>query len=104
MKDLAVCNEWFASIFEIRTIQKLIDGPPHSVVVGDDLLNPGPVGRLILRQASAYRVDAECKQPIEPGVERRLSEGRGADHVPVECFKVAEIEDDAMPFRDWTLV
>jgi len=26
------------------------------------------------------------------------------EQVPIECFEVTNIESDAMPFRDWTLI
>ena len=49
-------------------------------------------------------IAAELEQAVKRCVEGRKSEGRRGNHIPVECFEVAEIKDDAVAFRNGPVV
>ena len=73
---------------------------PHAPVIGCDLGEAGPVSGLVSRKPAAHRIDAKGKQPVKLLMARSKAQGMTSDQVPVKCFEVADVENDAVPLRD----
>jgi hypothetical protein len=68
------------------------------------LFERGPVRGLIRRKASTDRIDAEGKQAIEFTIGVGRWQESPTQQVPVERFKMSNIENNPVPLRDRTLV
>ena len=55
-------------------------------------------------KAAAHGIDAEGKEAVEILMRRPHAQSLARDQVPVECFKVADIEDNAVAFRNGTVI
>src|SRR5262249_34867815 len=63
-----------------------------------------PVGGRVLGQASTDRVNAEGKKLVELALEGLQSKSSLGEQIPIECFDMANVENDPVPLRDWTIV
>src|SRR6266851_1671067 len=64
----------------------------------------GPILWLIDGQPTVHRVDAEGKESIELGVESLKMWNQPSQQIPVKCFQMADVENNAMPLGDWAFV
>src|SRR5580700_5925574 len=63
-----------------------------------------PVARLIGRQTPIDRIDAKRKELIKLRVERTEAGNVRSQEIPIKCFQVTDIEDNAVPLRDGALI
>jgi hypothetical protein len=75
----------------------------HTRIVTPHLFGGRPIRGLVRGQIGRIRIDAKRKQPVEPGMKCRHIQ-RAAQQVPIERLQMAEVEYDAMPFRNGALV
>ena len=74
-----------------------------------DGIQRGPVRRNVGRQSSSDGIDTEGEQAVKSGMDT-FQAVRGAlcqtsgEQIPVECFQMPDIKDDAMPLRNGPLV
>ena len=67
----------------------------------------GAVGAVFMSKLLARewrRVNAELEELVEGGMKRWNIQRFSRDQVPIEGFQVSEIEDEAMPLRNWPRV
>src|SRR5580658_7251718 len=81
-------------------LQNFVDDRARAPVVGLDLTFGRPIRRLVLGSFSNGRIDAEFEQMVELRMEAWYVQGVAADLIPVECFQVAQVENEPMPLRD----
>src|ERR1700748_3595953 len=82
----------------------MIDHIANRPAIAFDLGSLRPVGYLIGWQFAIDRVDPECEQMIELGIERRMVKQSSVQEIPVERVKVAAIKADSMAFADRTVI
>jgi hypothetical protein len=100
-----------AAMFETRKTgiirsegaQRGIDRFAQSRVVTLYLLDPGPIFRLVIRQAPVDWVNAEGEELIEIRIERRKSQ-RSKQKVPIESFEMAQVKNDTVALGDRAVV
>ncbi len=80
--------------------QTLIESAAHEVDVICDLFERRPISRLIIRQASIRRVNAEGKKPVEGWGEWRKLKELAAQQVPIKGFEVTQVKDDSVALGD----
>ncbi len=76
----------------------------QAIVVRFNLGTSWPVAGLIVGQASAYRVDAEGKQPVERGMKPCQTKRALCEEIPVEGFQVAQIKNNPVALGNWPVV
>jgi len=64
----------------------------------------GPVAGLVRGKAAIDGIDSKRKKFVERGCARFQRKQVGAKKVPVEGFKMADIKNDSIAFRDRTFV
>ena len=60
-----------------------------------------PIRWLVGGQSAIDRVDAKRKQPIKFGMKALQSRQTSVEQIPVERFKMADIENGTVPLRNW---
>jgi len=80
--------------------QGIVQAAADGVGVFANLGLARPVRGLVGGKISLRGVNAEGKEMIERGVVRIEGEGALAEQIPVECFQMAEVEDQAVTFGD----
>src|ERR1019366_9446492 len=86
-----------------RTREGGIQRAAHARIVIAHFTFGGPVRGPIRWQIARLGIYAEREQLVEAGMKRGHIES-AAEQVPIERLQMAEIEDEAMPLRDGTLV
>src|SRR6266849_2929839 len=89
---------------ELNSCKRRIELPADSIFVLNDSRDRRPFFRRVRGQAAADRVDPKGEKFVEPRRERIQSRGVFAEEVPIECFQMAQVKNDTMPFRNWTLI
>jgi hypothetical protein len=98
-------------MFQAGEIRVLCGGSADrgvQVLAEADVVIPNPVGRrpilrLICRQTSLYRVDAEGEELVKIRVEGRKAQ-RFPKEIPIESFQMAKIKYYPVAFRDRAVV
>ena len=80
--------------------QALVQFRAQLPVVFFDFRDGRPVARLVGGQPAADRVDSECEELVERAVACARKPQGSAQQVPVECFQMAQIENQPMAFRN----
>jgi hypothetical protein len=89
----------------LRTIlENVIDSFADAQIISFDLRKLRPVGRLVFREAAIHRIDAESKEVIKFLVRSAETQCVTRDQIPIECFEVADIEDDSVPLRNGPVI
>ena len=86
-----------------RHLNRVVQSLPDAVPILVDDLEPRPVVGLIRRQTPSHRVDAEGEKPVELGVKACQTAGT-AEQVLIECFQVADVEDDAVALLNGAII
>src|SRR5450432_2994557 len=84
--------------------QSVIQCLAHLPDIFADLSERRPIGRLVSRQSTVYRVNAKCKKMIEFRVKSGPCQETFAYQVPIERFQVSDIKNNPVPLRDRPLV
>src|SRR2546427_5394197 len=87
-----------------RPIQHVIQGLTDLLGVPADLVQRRPVRGLIIRELPHWRIDPEREHLLKRGVQGLHAKRPLTDLIPIERVQVAEVEDDAVAFRDRPLV
>ena len=92
-----------AAIRQLGGLEHRIETLADAVPVCVHGIGQRPVGRLVGRQIPANRVDAKCKQVVEFGVKIGQM-ARPAEQIPIECFEMADVENNTVPLIDGAVV
>jgi hypothetical protein len=84
--------------------ENIIESVANVKVIGVDLGDLGPVGRLVLRKSAIDGINAEGKEMIEAFVRRSQAQRLTCDQIPVKCFEVADVKDDPVPLGNGPVV
>jgi len=71
-----------------------------SSVISRDLLERKPIRRTVVGQAAPQRINIKSKEFVECRMEWPQTECAVAEKVPVECFEMSDVKNDAVSFRN----
>ncbi len=85
-------------------LNRMVQFIPQSPVVTIDLCSLWPIAWRVARQSAAHRIDPECKKVIERPLHERQPERALRQQVPIKCFNVSQVKNDAVPFWNGPVV
>ena len=87
-----------------RLRQFLVQGDANFSNILPHCGNRWPLRRLIRRQSTADRIDTESKQTIELWIKTFQSEHTIMQKIPIECFEMSDVKNDAMALGNGAIV
>src|SRR5262249_29188805 len=87
-----------------RALDRAVQFVAQTAIVTLHLGKLGPVCRSILGQPAVDRIDAERKKLVELPLEGLQAKCAFSEQVPIKGFDVADVKNDAVPFRNRTVI
>src|SRR5437899_12213881 len=104
LEEEAVLQERLGRVVERSELQACVERLPQPVLVRLDLRPPWPVRWLVSGHFAADWINPKGKQPIELLVKRVQPKHIATQQVPIERFQMSEVEDDAAPFGNRSVI